>query len=136
MNVRETRHTQLFSPLLKPTQSTLAVFAVADNLCTKPRVRKLKPYLTYTETHHLCLGQSAEVWPQKRHKEICSGLYYRVLVKRVPKSDFAAVGKVNRKGKAKKRKKYPREELGAIVLTFHRKLIFSLVSHPHWTGCK
>lgn len=88
------------------------------------------------QKHIILLRHSADVEPQKRHKEICSGLYYTVLIKQVPKSDSSAVGKVNRKGKAKKRKKYPREELGAIVVTFHRKLIFSLVSHPHWTDCK
>lgn len=51
MNVRETLCAQLFSQ----TQSKLAVFAVADNLCIKPGVRNLKPYLKYTETHHVYL---------------------------------------------------------------------------------
>lgn len=103
VNIRETLHTQLFSRLLKATQSKLADFAVRDNLCIQPRVRNLKPYLKYAETHHLRLDGLLSYTFRKDTNTFVKGFIMQFYSNEY-QSDFSALGKVNRKGKAKKRK--------------------------------
>lgn len=74
--------------------------AVADNLCTNPWVKHLKPHLNYTETHHLCLDSLLR-YSLRKDKGICPGFYYTVLDEQVHKSDFSAVRKKSKEEEKK-----------------------------------
>lgn len=138
----------LKTDLLVNVRETLHGFLICWNQCIASwpslLLQSIVAYILNWETsnHTLRMLKHMSAWTvhwvrasEKSQKNVFSGLYYAVPVKRAPKQNSSAVGEVNKKGKSTEEKKYPKE-LRAIVLPFHRKLIFSLVSHPHWTNCK